>query len=68
MWRGGKVITSTEDRDKLQLALDCLCDWADKWVMSFNLTVRSCTLERTTLDTTTTVGVIKNAPPAVNFT
>jgi hypothetical protein len=26
-----------QDRDKLQQALDCLCDWADKWGMSFNL-------------------------------
>jgi hypothetical protein len=33
----GKVITSAEDRDKFQQALDCLCDWADKWGMSFNL-------------------------------
>ncbi len=28
---------NTEDRDKLQQALDSLCDWADKWGMSFNL-------------------------------
>jgi ribonuclease P/MRP protein subunit RPP40 len=35
--KGGKVITSAEDRDKLQRALYCLCDWADKWGMSFNL-------------------------------
>jgi len=35
--KGGKVVTSTEDRDKLQRALDCLCNWAEKWGMSFNL-------------------------------
>jgi ribonuclease P/MRP protein subunit RPP40 len=35
--KGGKVITSAEDRDKLQRVLYCLCDWADKWGMSFNL-------------------------------
>ncbi len=31
------VIGGPEDRDKLQEALDCLCDWADKWGMSFNV-------------------------------
>jgi hypothetical protein len=35
--KGGKVIVSIEDKDKLQQALDSLCDWADKWGMSFNL-------------------------------
>jgi hypothetical protein len=25
--KGGKVIVNTEDRDKLQKALDSLCDW-----------------------------------------
>ena len=35
--KGGKVIESTADRDNLQKALDCLCDWADYWGMSFNL-------------------------------
>jgi hypothetical protein len=35
--KGGKVITSPEDRDKLQKALDCLCSWADKWGMTFNV-------------------------------
>jgi hypothetical protein len=35
--KGGKAVTSTEDRDKLQQALDCLCEWADSWGMSFNL-------------------------------
>lgn len=35
--KGGKVVTSIEDRDKLQQALNCLCDWAEKWGMSFNL-------------------------------
>ncbi len=32
-----KVIGDPADRDKLQEALDCLCDWADKWGMSFNV-------------------------------
>jgi hypothetical protein len=35
--KGGKIITSTDYRDRLQMALDCLCDWAEKWSMSFNL-------------------------------
>jgi len=35
--KGGKVITSCEDRDNLQRALDCLAEWADKWGMCFNL-------------------------------
>jgi hypothetical protein len=35
--KGGKVIETMDDRDKLQRALDCLCDWAEKWGMSFNL-------------------------------
>jgi hypothetical protein len=35
--KGAKVIESTSDRDKLQEALDCLCDWADKWGMAFNI-------------------------------
>jgi len=35
--KGGKVVVNTEDRDKLQQALDGLCDWVDKWGMSFNL-------------------------------
>ncbi len=26
----GKVIETMDDRDKLQRALDCLCDWAEK--------------------------------------
>jgi hypothetical protein len=34
--KGGKTVRSVEDRDELQRALDCLCDWADKWAMSFN--------------------------------
>ncbi len=34
---GAKVIESISDRDKLQEALDCLCDWADKWGMAFNI-------------------------------
>ncbi len=35
--KSGKVITSIKDRDKLQQALDCLCEWAESWGMSFNL-------------------------------
>jgi hypothetical protein len=35
--KGGKIITSTENKEKLQQSLDCLCDWAEKWGMSFNL-------------------------------
>ena len=27
--KGAKVIRSPEDRDKMQTALDCLCDWAE---------------------------------------
>ena len=29
--------TSEEDRDKLQNCLNLLCEWADKWRMSFNV-------------------------------
>jgi len=36
--KGARVVSCEEDRDKLQQALDCLCDWADKWGMCFNLT------------------------------
>jgi ribonuclease P/MRP protein subunit RPP40 len=35
--KGGRKVASIEDRDKLQQALDCLCDWAEKWGMSFNV-------------------------------
>lgn len=35
--KGAKVIQSLADRDKLQEALDCLCDWADTWGMTFNV-------------------------------
>jgi len=35
--KGGKVINSIEDRDCLQRALDCLCEWAENWGMSFNV-------------------------------
>ncbi len=35
--KGVKVIESAADRDKLQEALDCLCDWAEKWGMAFNI-------------------------------
>ncbi len=34
--KGAKVIRGAEDRDKMQEALDCLCDWADSWGMAFN--------------------------------
>jgi hypothetical protein len=34
--KGAKVIEGEEDRQKLQKALDCLCDWADRWGMAFN--------------------------------
>jgi hypothetical protein len=35
--KGARIIPGTEDRDKLQAALDCLCRWADKWGMIFNV-------------------------------
>jgi hypothetical protein len=35
--KGAKVIENTGDRDKLQEALDCLCNWAEKWGMEFNV-------------------------------
>ncbi len=35
--KGAKVIRGEEDRQKLQQALDILCEWADKWGMSFNV-------------------------------
>jgi hypothetical protein len=34
--KGAKIIQKQEDSNKLQEALDCLCEWADKWGMSFN--------------------------------
>ncbi len=34
--KGAKVIEGEEDRQKLQQAIDCLCDWADRWGMAFN--------------------------------
>jgi ribonuclease P/MRP protein subunit RPP40 len=34
--KGTKVIKGPEDRIKMQEALDCLCDWADRWGKSFN--------------------------------
>ncbi len=41
--KGAKVIRSPEDRDKMQTALDCLCDWAETWVMpSTTASARSC--------------------------
>ncbi len=33
--KGAKIIQK-QDSHKLQEALDCLCEWADKWGMSFN--------------------------------
>jgi hypothetical protein len=36
--KGMKTIQSEEDRDKMQKALDCLCKWAEKWEMKFNVT------------------------------
>jgi len=35
--KGGKRVTNDDDRAKLQRALDCLCEWAENWSMSFNL-------------------------------
>jgi hypothetical protein len=35
--KGAKVIENAADRDKLQEALDCLCNWANKWGMEFNI-------------------------------
>jgi hypothetical protein len=35
--KGAKTIESVVDREKMQEALDCLCDWADKWGMAFNI-------------------------------
>jgi len=34
--KGAKIIMGPEDCEKLQQALDCMCDWADKWGMAFN--------------------------------
>jgi ribonucleases P/MRP protein subunit RPP40 len=34
--KGAKIIQGPEDRDKMQEALDCLCQWAEKWGMAFN--------------------------------
>ncbi len=33
----GHTAATPEDRKTLQLALDNLCDWSDKWGMAFNL-------------------------------
>ncbi len=35
--KGAKAIESVMDKEKMQEALDCLCDWADKWGMAFNI-------------------------------
>ena len=34
--KGAKSICGDDDRQKFQEALDCLCNWAEKWGMSFN--------------------------------
>jgi hypothetical protein len=34
--KGGRKVECEADRDKLQRALDCLCEWAKRWGMSFN--------------------------------
>jgi hypothetical protein len=33
----GQTVASSEDREKLQAALDALCGWADRWGMEFNV-------------------------------
>jgi ribonuclease P/MRP protein subunit RPP40 len=33
----GQTMTSAEDKDKLQAALDALCGWANLWGMEFNI-------------------------------
>lgn len=38
--KGMQEIAGPEDRDKLQAALDGLCEWADTWGMAFN--VKKC--------------------------
>jgi hypothetical protein len=35
--KGGKVIENLQDKENLQRALDLLCEWAEKWGMSFNV-------------------------------
>jgi hypothetical protein len=35
--KGGKIIESAADRDKMQEALNILCDWAETWGMTFNI-------------------------------
>ena len=35
--KGGKIIESTSDRDKMQEALNILYEWAETWGMSFNV-------------------------------
>jgi hypothetical protein len=34
----GHTATTPEDRETLQIALDNLCDWSEKWGMAFNST------------------------------
>jgi ribonuclease P/MRP protein subunit RPP40 len=33
----GQTVGTDQDKEKLQQALDNLCDWADKWGMEFNI-------------------------------
>jgi hypothetical protein len=33
----GQTMSTDEDRERLQQALNSLCDWADKWGMEFNI-------------------------------
>jgi hypothetical protein len=35
--KGGKIIENDSDREELQMTLDLMCDWADTWGMSFNI-------------------------------
>ncbi len=70
--KAAKVIGGPEDRDKLQEALDCLCDWADKWGMSFNVskykeyeyTMRGQKLETTDEERDIGVMITKNLKPS----
>jgi ribonuclease P/MRP protein subunit RPP40 len=40
--KGAKVIKGPEDRIKMQEALDCLCDWADRWGMTMSFNFSKC--------------------------
>jgi hypothetical protein len=35
--KGAKVIQNPAEKNKMQEALDCLCEWTDRWGMSFNI-------------------------------